>query len=114
MAKKDLQSVTANLSGLAATLPTQKPVAPHNIGPVPVRTAEKLVQFSLSMRPELRKQLDRLAADADMTTRAFVLREGRRFSGPPQAAWRAVQLRGSSARLCHALPPSHGPFAMGQ
>ena len=73
MAKKDLQSVTANLSGLAATLPTQKPVAPHNVGPVPVRTAEKLVQFSLSMRPELRKQLDRLAADADMTMRAFVL-----------------------------------------
>ena len=73
MAKKDLQSVTANLSGLAATLPTQKPVTPHNVGPVPVRTAEKLVQFSLSMRPELRKQLDRLAADADMTMRAFVL-----------------------------------------
>jgi len=73
MAKKDLQSVTTNLSGLAATLPTQKPVAPHNVGPVPVRTAEKLVQFSLSMRPELRKQLDRLAADADMTMRAFVL-----------------------------------------
>jgi hypothetical protein len=73
MAKKDLQSVTANLSGLAATLPTQKPVVPHNVGPVPVRTAEKLVQFSLSMRPELRKQLDRLAADADMTMRAFVL-----------------------------------------
>ena len=73
MAKKDLQSVTATLSGLAATLPTQRPVAPHNVGPVPVRTAEKLVQFSLSMRPELRKQLDRLAADADMTMRAFVL-----------------------------------------
>ena len=48
-------------------------MAPHNVGPVPVRTAEKLVQFSLSMRPELRKQLDRLAADADMTMRAFVL-----------------------------------------
>ena len=32
-----------------------------------------MIQFSLSMRKELRKQLARLASDADMTMRAFVL-----------------------------------------
>jgi hypothetical protein len=73
MAKKDLQSVTANLSGLAAMMPTQKPASPLKVGSASARETEKLVQFSLSMRPELRKQLDRLAADADMTMRAFVL-----------------------------------------
>jgi hypothetical protein len=73
MAKKDLQSVTANLSGLAATMPTQKPATPLKVVSATARETEKLVQFSLSMRPELRKQLDRLAADTDMTMRAFVL-----------------------------------------
>ena len=37
------------------------------------REEEGVTQFSLSMRKELRKQLARLASDADMTMRAFVL-----------------------------------------
>lgn len=38
---------------------------------MPAREVE--AQFSFSMRASLRKQLLRLAADADMTARAFVL-----------------------------------------
>ncbi len=88
MAKKDLASVTTDLSALASFMPTQKPVmaivetpAPLPAAPAPVRTAqpaqireeEGVTQFSLSLRKELRKQLARLAADSDMTMRAFVL-----------------------------------------
>ena len=32
-----------------------------------------MIQFSLSLRKSLRKELARLAADAEMTMRAFVL-----------------------------------------
>lgn len=76
MAKKDLASVTTDLSALAAIMPTQRPAAPSassaaNVITMPKR--EKDIQFSLSLRPELRKQLARLAVDADMTMRAFVL-----------------------------------------
>jgi hypothetical protein len=39
----------------------------------PHREEEGVIQFSLSMRKQLRKQLARLASDADMTMRAFVL-----------------------------------------
>jgi len=75
MAKKDLQSVTANLASLAAQMPTQKAAAaPAELKVVSsVTPAGRNVQFSLDMRPELRKQLLRLAADADVTARAFVL-----------------------------------------
>jgi hypothetical protein len=69
--KKNLQSVTANLGDLAATMPTQMPLAVvSKPRPVP---SEPMVQFSFSMRRSLRRELDRLAADADMTMRAFVL-----------------------------------------
>ena len=37
------------------------------------RPGEPLVQFSFSMRRSLRRELDRLAADSDMTMRSFVL-----------------------------------------
>jgi hypothetical protein len=40
--------------------------------PKPVKR-EETIQFSLSLRKSLRKQLASLAADADMTMRAFVL-----------------------------------------
>ncbi len=87
MAKKDLASVTTDLSALASFMPTQKPVtlaeppALPPAAPAPVRAAppaqmreeEGVTQFSLSLRKELRKQLARLASDADMTMRAFVL-----------------------------------------
>ena len=64
-------------------MPTQRPTAVAESAP-PVRlqsgaasrgtrAEEGVTQFSLSMRKELRKQLARLASDADMTMRAFVL-----------------------------------------
>jgi hypothetical protein len=75
MSKKDLASVTADLSALAQTMPTQRSVASEP--PVPLRVipqpAEEVIQFSLSLRKGLRKQLARLADEADMTMRAFVL-----------------------------------------
>jgi hypothetical protein len=87
MAKKDLANVTADLSALAAAMPTQRPApAPTLSEPPPPRPSaaaklvaeragagEEITQFSLSMRKGLRKQLSRLADDADMTMRAFVL-----------------------------------------
>ena len=83
MAKKDLASVTTDLSALAALMPTQRPAAieppalkvvaaPEPALP-PVAKDEVLTQFSFGLRKELRKQLSRLADDADMTMRAFVL-----------------------------------------
>ena len=86
MAKKDLANVTADLSALASMMPTQRPAAaapiaaePTVLKVVPAPKAapavkpEPLTQFSLSLRKDLRKQLSRLADDADMTMRAFVL-----------------------------------------
>jgi hypothetical protein len=69
--KKNLQSVTASLTDLAATMPTQKPLAV--VRSTPAVPSEPLVQFSFSMRKSLRRELDRLAADSDVTMRAFVL-----------------------------------------
>ncbi|WP_436644536.1 hypothetical protein [Microbaculum sp. FT89] len=73
MSRKDLKSVNANLAELARSLPTQstrdaaaaKPKAPAHHEPV--------VQFSFGLRKSLRKELARLADDADMTMRAFIL-----------------------------------------
>lgn len=83
MAKKDFSNVTADLSALAAMLPTQRTTAPDaatihelvplNIVPPATPASEEITQFSLSLRKDLRKQLGRLADDADMTMRAFVL-----------------------------------------
>jgi hypothetical protein len=81
MSKKDLASVTTDLSALAATMPTQRPApaAPEApalkvvSSPKPAEAGEEITQFSLSLRKGLRKQLARLADDADMTMRAFVL-----------------------------------------
>jgi hypothetical protein len=88
MSKKELANVTADLSALAAAMPTQRsftptpaaPVAPEPPAPKATRSPkpapaapEPVTQFSFSLRKELRKQLARLADDADMTMRAFVL-----------------------------------------
>ncbi len=86
MAKKDLASVTTDLTALASLMPTQRPASPPatpvaqpappsplTVIPAAAREAEGVTQFSLSLRKELRKQLARLASDADMTMRAFVL-----------------------------------------
>lgn len=83
MSKKDLASVTADLSALAQMMPTQRPAATAP-EPPPLKVVapskpkakvedEKVTQFSLSLRKELRRQLARLAGEADMTMRAFVL-----------------------------------------
>ena len=74
MARKDLKSVAAALAPAAATLPTQhvaptsRPAKPETPAP-----AEPIVQFSFGLRKSLRKELARLAADADMTMRSFIL-----------------------------------------
>jgi len=74
--------VTADLSALASSMPTQRPaVVPVTAEPPvlkvvavpPTAKGETITQFSFGLRQELRKQLSRLAADADMTMRAFVL-----------------------------------------
>ena len=67
MSKKDLASVTADLSALASRMPTQRAQLRA------VEPGEDVFQFSLSLRKGLRKQLARLADEADMTMRAFVL-----------------------------------------
>ncbi len=74
MTKKDLANVTADLSALAAVMPTQRPVpAPLKVVSRSAESDEPVIQFSLSLRKTLRKQLATLASDADMTMRAFVL-----------------------------------------
>lgn len=72
--KKNLRSISASLTSVASELPTQ------NVSAVPPSDPEKLaaveepiVQFSFGLRKSLRKELARLAADADMTMRAFIL-----------------------------------------
>jgi hypothetical protein len=67
--KKNLQSITASLTDLAATMPTQKPLSVVR----PAAPGEPLVQFSFSMRRSLRRELDQLALSNDTTMRAFVL-----------------------------------------
>jgi hypothetical protein len=74
-AKKDL-SGAMDLAALAANVPTQRPIAPAAEPPLKVVSKakqEQLIQFSLRLRKGLRKQLANLAADSDMTMRAFVL-----------------------------------------
>lgn len=76
MARKDLRSVAASLTSVAATLPTQNvttPPAPTVVVPEPREATEEIVQFSFGLRKSQRKELQRLAADADMTMRAFIL-----------------------------------------
>jgi hypothetical protein len=75
MIKKNLQSVAASLGDLAATMPTQRPLAVVPGEPPIPRTApsEPLVQFSFRMRKSLRRELDRLSIDHNTTMQAFVL-----------------------------------------
>jgi hypothetical protein len=76
MTKKDLQRVQADLAALAEPFPTQNISARGAIKQRPAsgtEEGEEVIQFSLSLRKSLRKELSRLAAEADMTMRAFVL-----------------------------------------
>jgi hypothetical protein len=67
MAKKDFSNISGDLAALADTMPTQRPPAR---APKPV---SRSFQFSLSLSKDQRKHLMRLASEADMTMRAFVL-----------------------------------------
>ena len=74
--KKNLQSVAASLSAVAAQLPTQNvqpAAAPRPTAVDAPASAELVVQFSFGLRKSQRRELQRLAADADMTMRAFIL-----------------------------------------
>src|SRR5829696_3060339 len=87
MARKDLRSVQTDLAALAGTLPTQhvaQQVAPPEPPPMPPSDAfapvtsragqgDDVIQFSLSLRKSLRKELARIADESDLTMRAFVL-----------------------------------------
>ena len=72
MAKKDLGAVGA-LAPLAKDYPTQRVPSEPPKTPGKAGQGEPILQFSLSLRKSLRKQLMLLASDADMTMRAFVL-----------------------------------------
>src|SRR5208337_5412321 len=65
MSKKDRASVTADLSALAQMMPTQRPAVSEPPALKVVERSEEVIQFSLSLRKGLRKQLARLADDAD-------------------------------------------------
>lgn len=77
--KKNLRSVAAALAPVAQGLPTQnvaRPMPTSGAGEArrtPSVADEPLVQFSFALRKSLRKELARLADDADMTMRAFIL-----------------------------------------
>lgn len=84
MARKDLRTVQTDLAALAGMLPTQHVTQREPGMPLTVPAAspssetragqgEDVIQFSLSLRKSLRKELARLADEADMTMRAFVL-----------------------------------------
>lgn len=74
MAKKDLRSVAAALTPVAETLPTQRVAEPAAQAPkAKPASTEEVVQFSFGLRKSQRKELRRLAEDADMTVRAFIL-----------------------------------------
>ena len=72
MLKKDLRSVAASLSQVASPLPTQN-VAPTVTASEPADPGEPIVQFSFGLRKSQRRELQRMAADADMTMRAYIL-----------------------------------------
>ncbi len=79
MAKKNLGKVQADLAQLAGAMPSQRVekggegrAIAKRARPTPT-PAEEMVQFSLSLRRSLHKELARLAMDGDMTMRAFVL-----------------------------------------
>jgi hypothetical protein len=82
--KKHLASLETDLAALAQQLPSQVPAA--NQGghkrhpaaevketPESMPDEEPVIQFSLSLRESLRKQLAQLALESDCTMRAFVL-----------------------------------------
>ena len=99
MSGKDLSRVTTDLSALAGSLPTQNMTSSRTPEAQTLVTTEKsttgntaqsrtpeaqtptiaqspddeIIQVNVSMRKRLRRELNALSNDADMTVRAFVL-----------------------------------------
>lgn len=73
MAKKDLRSVAASLGSVASSYPTQNVATAPETNAKLVKPTEPIVQFSFGLRKSLRRELQHLAADSDMTMRAFIL-----------------------------------------
>lgn len=73
MSKKNLRSIADTLAPKAAELPTQNVATARPTASETAEPSEPIVQFSFGLRKSLRKELQRLAADADMTMRAFIL-----------------------------------------
>jgi hypothetical protein len=73
MNRKNLAQVQADLSALAEGLPSQYVESARPAKQPRATPQEEVIQFSLTLRKSLRKELARLAGDADMTMRAFVL-----------------------------------------
>ncbi len=73
MAKKDLRSVAASLGSVASSYPTQNVATAPERNAKLVKPTEPIVQFSFGLRKSLRRELQHLAADADMTMRSFIL-----------------------------------------
>jgi hypothetical protein len=73
MNRKNLAQVQADLSALAEGLPSQHVESARSAKQPRATPKEEVIQFSLTLRRSLRKELARLAGDADMTMRAFVL-----------------------------------------
>lgn len=71
MTRKNLRKLTEGLSQVAAEYPSQHVEEATAAKTSPV--AEPTVQFAFGLRKSLRKELQRMAADADMTMRAFLL-----------------------------------------
>jgi hypothetical protein len=73
MNRRDLAQVQADLSALAEGLPSQHVETVRSAKQPRAAPKEEVIQFSLTLRRSLRKELARLAGDGDMTMRAFVL-----------------------------------------
>ncbi len=73
MAKKNMKSIVSALTPMATELPTQNVHRVPTAKPQAPELDEPQVQFSFSLRKSLRKELARIADDADMTMRSFIL-----------------------------------------
>ena len=71
MARKNLRKLSEGLSQVAAEYPSQHVETAS--APQTQAAHEPTVQFAFGLRKSLRKELQRMAADADMTMRAFLL-----------------------------------------
>ncbi len=95
---------------------TQRPAVSEHPTLRVVAQAEEVIQFSLSLRKGLRKQLARLADEADMAMRVFVLDALKAKGLDVRLNGRPRSLRKPCAAIAAATPPAvalagpaHGP-----